>query len=639
MPNHGRIWPDVLSARGKQTLVSCMLLVVVTAAIYSPVARNPFIDYDDPIYVTNNLHVQAGLTWKTFTWAWTTTEEENWHPLTWLSHSLDCQLYGLNPSGHHLTSVLLHVLNVLLLFLLLVRVTGAMGRSLLVAALFALHPFNVESVVWAAERKNVLSTLFFLLALGGYGCYARLPNVRRYLLVAVLFALALAAKPMAITLPFALLLLDVWPLQRIQGWRQPTSPRRPKARKKRKERLEAFDAKNAESRFPASHASFSRLVLEKLPLLAFCAGSAVITIFAQHTNAIRTLEKYPLSVRFENAVYSYAMYIWKTVWPTELAVYYPHPGTTLASWQLGLAALFLAGVSVLVWKQRLARRYLVTGWLWYLVTLVPVIGFVQVGDQAMADRYTYLPLLGIFVMIVWGVADLADARTINFQWRAAFAVTILSVLSFLTWRQITYWRSDYDLWSHTVQATKENAIAEEKLSIALAVLGRDEEALPGLEKAAQFNPRDPTRHTNLGKELIAVGRWQDALVQYQMAIQVASDVRIYPGWRDVAIRTIQARSYESLATIYDELEDYSKMRESYRQALKIDPQQGPDMIERITAYAASEPSGKRYLQLAVLLQELGKVPEARAAYEQALQLDPSLEEAKKSMDAIGRDNK
>jgi len=621
-----------LSARRKQTLVSCILLAVVTAAVYSPVARNPFTDYDDTIYVTNNLHVQAGLTWKTLAWAWTTTEAENWHPLTWLSHALDWQLFGLSPAGHHLTSLLLHVLNVLLLFLLLVRVTGATGRSLLVAALFALHPLNVESVAWAAERKNVLSTLLFLLAMGAYGWYARLPNVRRYLVMAALFALGLAAKPMVITLPFVLLLLDFWPLQRIQGWGQPASSLRPKARKMHKDRLEVSDGSNAEPRFSLSPAPFSRLVLEKLPLLAFCAGSAVITIIAQQANGVRDLGRFPLNVRLENAVYSYAMYIWKAFWPAQLAVYYPHPGETLAAWQLGLATLFLVGVSVLAWKQRRARRYLLAGWLWYLVTLVPVIGFVQVGDQAMADRYAYVPLLGIFVMAVWGGADLADARAIKFRWRAAFAMAILSVLSFLTWRQIGYWRSDYDLWSHTLKVTKENVVAEEKLSIALVELGRDQEAVPGLEKAAALSPRDPMRHIHLGGELAKLGRWQDALVEYQKAIEMAPNLSIYPAWKDAAVRSIQARCYESLAMIYAELGDYSKMRESYRQSLKIDPQQGPDMIERVTSYAESESSGKRYLQLAVLLQELGKLPESQAAYEQALKLDPSLEKAEQSLD-------
>jgi protein O-mannosyl-transferase len=628
-----------LSLSTKRTILSCILLAVATAAIYSPVARYPFIEYDDPIYVTNNLHVQAGVTWNTFAWAWTTTEAENWHPLTWLSHSLDCQLYGLSPAGHHLTSVLLHAINVLLLFLLLARATGAAGRSLLVAACFALHPINVESVVWVAERKNLLCTFFFLLALGAYGWYARLPTVRRYLIVAVLFMLGLAAKPMVITLPFVLLLLDAWPLRRIQEWSRPAAIQRLRPRRNRKQRLEAFDTENSEFQFAASQLAFSRLVLEKLPLLALCVGSAVITVIAQQTNALRTVGRFPLEARVENAICAYAVYVWKTFWPIQLAIFYPHPGTSLAAWKLWVSALFLAAVSALVWKQRLARGYLVTGWLWYLGTLVPVIGLVQVGDQAMADRYGYIPLIGIFVMAVWGVADLADARAIDFRWRAAFTAIILSVLAFLTWRQTAYWRSDYDLWSHAVQTTSENPIADEKLGLALAALGRPEEALPGLEEAAQLSPGDPTRHMHLGAALVDLGRWQDAIVEYQSAIQVASRVRVYSKWKDAAVLDIQAHSYANLAAIYDELGDYSKMRDSYRQVLKIDPQQGPEMIKRLTSYAQSEPSGKNYLQLAVLLQECGKLPEAREAYAQALKLDPSLEESKQSLEALGQERK
>lgn len=620
----------------REIVVSCLLLAVVTLAVYSSANFHPFVSYDDDGYVTNNLHVQAGLKWKTFPWALTTTEADNWHPLTWVSHALDCQLYGLNPTGHHFTNILLHAFNVVLLFVLLVRVTGAAGRSLLVAALFALHPVNVESVAWVSERKNVLSTLFFLLALGAYGWYAQLPSVKRYLVVALLFVLGLTAKPMVITLPFVLLLLDFWPLQRIQGWGQP--PSRLKGRKKGKERTEEFDSENSPSRLVFPQASFSRLVLEKLPLLVFCAGSAVITIISQRTNSIRTLERFPLGVRLENAVNAYAMYVWKAFWPTRLAIYYPHPGNTLSAWQLGLAAFFLVGISVLVWKQRMARRYLVTGWLWYLATLVPVIGFVQVGDQAMADRYAYIPLIGIFLMFVWGVADWADSAQVSFRWRAAAATAILAILSFLTWRQIRYWRSDYDLWSHALQVTPDNAIAEENLSKALAVLGRADEALPGLEKAAQFNPNDPTRHVNLGSELVAVGRLQDAIVEYQKAIEVAAGVRLSSGSKDVAVPAIQARSYESLATIYDELGNYSEMRESYRQALKIAPQEEPGMIERMTQSAADDPSGPNYVQLGVLLQEAGHLPEARAAYEQALKLDPTLQEAKQSLGTLRQEN-
>jgi tetratricopeptide (TPR) repeat protein len=283
------------------------------------------------------------------------------------------------------------------------------------------------------------------------------------------------------------------------------------------------------------------------------------------------LEKFSWEARLENAIYAYAMYVWKAFWPSQLAIFYPHPGASLAGWKVCLAALFLIAVSALVWKRRLDRRYLVAGWLWYLGTLVPVIGLVQVGDQAMADRYAYIPLIGIFVMVVWGVADLADARAINFRWRAAVTAAVLSVLSFLTWRQTGYWHSDYDLWSHALQVTRENVIAEEKLGLALAELGRTEEALPGLEKAAELSPHDPMRHMHLGAALIALGRWQDAIAEYQSAIQMASGVSIHSQWKDVAVRTIQAHSYANLAAIYDELGDYPKMRDSYRQALKVDP--------------------------------------------------------------------
>jgi tetratricopeptide (TPR) repeat protein len=293
----------------------------------------------------------------------------------------------------------------------------------------------------------------------------------------------------------------------------------------------------------------------------------------------------------------------------------------------------------MVWKQRATRKYLVTGWLWYLSTLVPVIGIIQVGDQAMADRYAYVPLIGIFLMLVWGTADWADRAQVSLRWRTAAAVTILAILSFLTWRQISYWSSDYDLWSHAVQVTNHNRLAQENLSKALAALGRYDEALPGLEMASRANPSDPNRHVNYGSELVAVGRLQDAIVEYQKAIEMASGVSVYPGFKDVAVRDVKARSYESLATIYDELGDYSNVRESYRQALKIDPEGAAGMIKRMSDSVADDQSASNYMQLGILLQEAGRLSEARSAYEQALKLDPSLDDAKRSLNAMGQDNK
>jgi tetratricopeptide (TPR) repeat protein len=598
--------------RKRQHLVvfSCLLLAIGTAAIYSSVARHPFVDFDDQYYVTQNEHVQSGLSWQAFIWSFNAGYAQNWHPLTWLSHALDCQLYGLNPAGHHLTNVLFHTLNVVILFLLLLWATGAMGRSVLVAALFALHPLNVESVAWVAERKNVLSTLFFLLALGAYGGYARNPNLKRYLALTGLFALGLAAKPMVITLPFVLLLLDFWPLYRIKGW----PPLAPLKRTGRKDGPLRSDSRTSELESSFAQASFTQLVQEKLPLLALCVGSAVLTVIAQRTVSIRSLEQFPMGIRLENTICAYALYVWKAFFPVRLAPFYPYSGQGFAIWQLGTAALFLAATSALVWKQRFARRYLVTGWLWYLGTLVPVIGLVQVGGQAMADRYAYVPLLGIFVMLVWGAADWADRKQINFQLRKATAVIILGVLSFLTWRQIGYWRSEYDLWSHDLEVAPDNPLAISNLGDALNKMGRAEEALPLLEKSAKLLPRDPVRHGNLAVGLVGCDRLQDAIPEYETAISLTPDP------------AMQSHFYDSLAAVYDALGDYGKVRESYQHALKLSPQSSSAMVQWLTQSVAAEPSAPRYVQLGILLQETGKLSEARAAYEQARKLDPTLTE-------------
>jgi len=601
-------------------LAGCLCLAVGILVLYLPAARNPFLGVDDPAYVTDNAYVQAGVTWETFEWALTATAAQNWHPLTWLSHALDCQIYGPNPIGHHFTNVLLHALNAVLLFLLLARVTASKGRSLLVAGLFAIHPLNVESVAWIAERKNVLSTFFFLLTIGAYGWYARKPDVKRYLAVAVLFLLGLAAKPMVVTTPFVLLLLDFWPLNRIADGSQPSPSR---IGKNRKARLQDLAPKTA---FPVPRMRFWRLVLEKLPLFALSVGSAIITIIAQRTHAIQSLQIYPFGGRLSNAIYSYASYLWKTFWPAGLAFLYPYPRDGRPAWALGLALLFLGSVSALVWRERLARRYLAVGWLWYLGTLVPVIGLIQVGDQAMADRYAYVPLIGIFVMVVWGIADWADYKEIDFRIRAAVVLAMLAALSLTTRRQVGYWRSDYDLWSRTVKVTQNNLVADEALSKVLMTMGRFEEALPGFEEAARFNPGDPNRHVILAADLLTVKRPQEAIGEYEAAIQTTPD------------HTVQARCYESIATIDAELGDFSGVRENYRLALEANADDGEGMIDRISQTAASAPSGAVYLQLGVLLEELHKVPEARAAYEQALKLEPTLAAARQSLDALQRSN-
>ena len=418
----------------KLNAVLCILLATVTIALYSPVIGHSFIVLDDREYVVANSHIHGGLGWSTIEWAFTSTEAANWHPLTWLSHALDYQLFALNPAGHHLDSVLIHALNAVLLFLLLVSLTKRAGPSLLVAALFALHPINVESVAWVAERKNVLSTLCFLLAIGAYAWYAQKPGWRRYLLVAALFAAGLMAKPMVITLPFVLLLMDYWPLARMPLAGNANGARR----------------------------SFSRLFLEKIPLLFLSAASAWLTLKAQRP-AVRSFVELPLVLRIENAVVAYGMYLWKTLWPARLA-FYPH-SVALPAWHWILSALLLIGVTVFVVAFR-RRGYLPVGWFWFLGTLIPVIGLVQVGEYAMADRYAYVPLIGIFVMIAWGLDDLADAKSIRPYWRAIPALCALAALGCVTSRQINYWDSDYDLWSHALEVA-ENPMTLNSLGVAL----------------------------------------------------------------------------------------------------------------------------------------------------------------------------
>jgi len=615
----------LLTSPRKRTLLICLLLAILTFVLYSPVLGHSFIEsYDDDSYVTNNSHVQAGLTWGTLTWALTSTEFSNWHPLTWFSHALDCELYGLNPAGHHFTNLLLHALSVVLLFLLLLRATGATGRSFLVAALFAVHPFNVESVAWIAERKNVLSTFFFLLTLAAYGGYALKPNLKRYLAVAALFALGLAAKPMVVTLPCVLLLLDFWPLRRIRGWGE-SSP----------QDLTEVEDRETSAKFlsldpipPVPQVSLLRLVLEKLPLLALSAADSAVTMFAQRSYGSMKLAL-PLGVRLENAVYAYAMYVWKAFWPVPLAVFYPHPGATLAIWQVALASLFLVAVSALVWRERARRPYLVTGWLWCLGTLVPVIGLVQVGEQAMADRYAYVPLIGIFLMVVWVAADVCDKKQLSFASRAKIAAAVLVILILFTCYQIPHWQSGYELWLHTVNVTKDNFNAEANLGVTLLSLDRNPEALPHLQNAARIRPRDAVSHLNLGVALEVNGRTREAIAEFDTALQLAPK----PEGRAVA--------YEALGRLYGKLGNYAQARTNYQQALSVDPQRagakkGLAEIDFSDALrnAAESPSGAAFLRLGQLLQQAGRVDQARNAYEHALQLDPKLTAAQQALDSL-----
>jgi tetratricopeptide (TPR) repeat protein len=602
-----------LWSRARRNYALCILLALVTFAGYSRALKNPFVNWDDPGYVVENLQVQQGLTQATLRWAFTSTAEANWHPLTWLSHALDCQLYGLKPAGHHLTSVVLHSLNVAILFLLLAWATGATGRSFVVAALFALHPINVESVAWVAERKNVLSMFFFLLTLGAYGWYVRRPKMVRYVAVAVLFALGLAAKPMIVTLPFVLLLVDFWPLQRVSPW--PSS-----------------------SAFPVPQFPFRRLALEKLPLLALSVASSAITIIAQRA-AIQPNQDLAVAARLLNALDAYAAYIVKAFWPSHLASFYPYEGFRMSGWEFLFALLLLAGISIGVWRHR-SRLYLPVGWFWFLGTLVPVIGFIQVGNQAMADRYAYLPFIGIFWIAVWGAADLAQSREFNFRVPVSVALMALAALSFLTWRQIGFWRSSFDLWSHALDVTKDNFMAEDYVGTSLLLRNYEatgqrfsEEALVHFQNAVRINPQDPFSHLNLAADLHEHGQLKEAIQQYKAVLDLTGDPHLV------------VKCLFDLGAAYHQLGDYANAEKYYREALRLEPRNhvvftsmgklGMDKrIQELKASASANPSAGAYLQLGQLQQAAGYSSEASASFQTALKLDPGLAEARKALNAL-----
>jgi tetratricopeptide (TPR) repeat protein len=594
----------------------CLFLAVATFAVYYRATLNPFVNSDDQAYVLENTEVQQGLTAATVKWAFSSSYASNWHPLTWLSHALDCQLFGLNPAGHHFSSLVLHILNALLLFLILARATGAPVRSFFVAALFALHPINVESVAWVAERKNLLSMFFLLLSLGSYGWYARRPSIARYLVSFLLFACALAAKPMVVTLPFLLLLIDFWPLQRVLGAAPPSSA------------------------LALPQLPFHRLVLEKIPLLFLSACSSLLTLAAQ-SSVISSNARLPLPARLANAVYAYSMYIVRTFWPTRLASFYPYEGLRLATWQVLLFFLFLIGTTVWVWRER-ARLYLPVGWFWFLGSLVPMIGLVQVGDQAMADRYAYLPFVGIFCILVWGAFDLAQNRKLNLRTLGAVAGLALAVLSFMTWRQVGVWKSSYDLWSHALEVTTDNYMAENYVGTAELVQTFEAtgqrysaEALLHFQNAVRINPADPISHLNLGADLHEHGHLPEAIEQYKAVLQLTRDPHLLE------------KSLLDLGAAEQQLGHFSEGREYDLQVLKMDPSNEialdnlgklamEEQIQQLAHKASTAPSATAYFQLGELQQGAQHIPEALASYHQALELDPKFQEARRALEALSQ---
>src|SRR5208282_705497 len=442
----------------KRRLIFCLLLALATIALYNSVTRAPFVNFlDDQVYVTDNPQVRAGLTWNTVVWTFRTPEALDWHPMTWLSYALDSQMFGLNPAGYHITNILLHAANAVLLFLILESATGLAWRSLTVAALFALHPINVESVAWIAERKNVLSMLFFLLALAAYGWYARRPGIGRYLVVTLAYVLSLMSKAQAITFPFALLLLDYWPLDRLG---QPLAPREEIAGD-----LSSADRSSASASASAGplarRPSLWRLIGEKVPWFALSVVSAIITMrtggeaFSYTVETGATPSTFPLWIRLATVAIGYVKYLEKAFWPANLAPVYPHPGfaTSIPGAAFSAFAIFAVTALVLLFRQR--RPFLV-GWFWFLGTLVPMSGIITIGPHAMADRYAYIPLLGIFVIVSWGAADLIKRWHVPTAVSAAATAVILLALGVALHRQVSFWSDNVTLWTHTLEITPPN---------------------------------------------------------------------------------------------------------------------------------------------------------------------------------------
>jgi protein O-mannosyl-transferase len=552
------------------TWISCLFLVAGILAVYWPVIHFEFLNFDDPVYVTENWHLRDGFTGKFLSWAFHTHDGGNWHPLTWISHMLDYQLYGLKPGGHHVTSLLLHIINSCLLFVLLMRMTGRRAASFVVAGLFAWHPLHVESVAWVAERKDVLSTCFGFLTMLAYVGYARKKESKNskstayYCLALFFFALGLMSKPMLVTLPFVLLLLDYWPLQRL-----------------------VINDASAENQFRTS--PWYRLLLEKAPFLIVVAISCEIALWAQKAgHAMVAMDVLPTGRRIANVIMSYYLYIGKTVWPTRLAAFYPY-GDQPFSWTIGLAGAALVVISVIAFCLR-KQRYIPVGWFWYLGTLVPVIGFVQVGGQAMADRYMYVPAIGLFIIAVFCISGLSVHLPGGKAGATALAAFSLAACLLVTQRQVLYWRNSETLFRHAIAVTERNQAAYINLGSSLASQGRFTEAAECFQQVIRWMPRLADAHTDLADVYRFLNEPADAIAEYQVALRLDPD---------------EAGAHYGIAVELLPRKDFSAAIQHLQRAVAINPN-----------YADA------HYQLATALMSQGRVEEALQHYREALRVRP-----------------
>ena len=565
------------------------MLLFAVFAVYFQVRNHEFVSFDDPIYVTENPPVRAGLTWDGAAWAFTTFHDGNWFPLTWLSHMLDCQTFGLDSGWHHLMNALLHALSTLLLFMALKRMTGGYWQSAVAALLFGVHPLHVESVAWVSERKDVLSTLFWMLTLLAYIAYVARPARVRYVLTLIVFVLGLMAKPMLVTLPVVLLLLDLWPLRR--GVR----------------------------------------ILEKLPFFAASIVSSVVAYVAhQRGGAVAALEVVPLAPRLENALVSYAIYLVRTFWPTHLAVFYPYPLQSMVM-PATLAAIALLVITVLVISQRSRRPYLAVGWLWYVVTLTPVIGLIQTGSQARADRYTYIPMIGLSIAVVWGISE---ALTPWPRIQAVLAAAVVAVSLALGWHQVQYWRDSVSLYQHAIDVIPDNYLARYNLAAVLEAQGKTDEAVAQLREAVRLRPYYVPARAELGQLLAGQGHADEGLQELQTAVK---------------LRPADPAAHFRLGSVLGSLGRTAEAAAEFSQVVRLQPNNADAHYNLGLALAQEEQlqeaagefsttvglqpdDAAAHFNLGIVLARQGKTDAAIAQFSEALRIKPDFAEARQALE-------
>ena len=625
-------------------LYVCLFLAVAVLIVYWPVHNYDFVRFDDNKYVTSNRNVTSGITPHNVRWAFTSGYASNWHPVTWLSHMLDCQVFGLHAGEQHTVNLLFHIVNTLLLFLVLARMTKMFWASAFVAAVFGLHPLHVESVAWIAERKDVLSTFFWMLTMLAYALYAEKPGILRYIVTLSLFAIGLMAKPMLVTLPFVLLLLDYWPLERMNLRAAPRSENMHQATIIRK--------------------PLSNLVLEKIPFFVLAVLSSIVTFIVQsRTGAVQSVDVIGIRSRIGNAIVSYMAYIYKTFWPNKLAVLYPHPGSSLPLSRIVICALLLVSITIAVIALSRRRKYLVTGWFWYIGTLVPVIGIIQVGVQAMADRYTYIPMTGLLIIVAWGVSDILASWKYSKKVLVTSSALVLIALSMKAAVQLEYWQDSETLFKHTLDVTSDNYVMENNYAAFLAEQGKAEQAIEHLEKSIEIKPNSAEAHNNLANALNKLGKTEQAIEHYKKSLSLKPNSSDAHYNLAVALSKLN-RTDEAISEYYEAIRldpsnadalsnlgfelsgkgKYSEAVELYRKALALEPdniiyhgrfglalaglQKNDEAIKEFQFVLKATPKdAEMWCNLGIVLERQNKTSDAIKQYLKALEIEPQNEKA------------